>query len=111
MNFIKKYPFIVGERVKSVYGDWYTEIIEMKEIDGEIKYRITNSGIYYFQSANNFIKCEQEPFSKEEIDNTIKILNHFKNQYNKENNQLSANSYNNIIMDIKRQYKKYHESK
>ena len=72
-EFYKAFPFKIGERVKSVYGDWYTEIIEMKEIDGEIKYRVVNSGIYYFQSKYCFEKCDQSPMSKNDINKCIDI--------------------------------------
>lgn len=105
-EFYKKYPFIVGERVKSSSGDWYTEIIEMKEIDGEIKYRTTNSGIYYFQSANNFKKCEQYLYTIEELKNTIKILEHLQEQHNKNKEECAVDLYNTILKDINKQIEK-----
>ena len=105
-EFYKKYPFIVGERVKSASGDWYTEIIEMKEIDGEIKYRTTNSGIYYFQSANNFKKCEQYLYTIDDLKNTINVLEHLQEQHNKNKEECAVDLYNTILKDINRQIEK-----
>lgn len=105
-EFYEKYPFIVGERVKSASGDWYTEIIEMKEIDGEIKYRTTNSGIYYFQSANNFKKCEQYLYTIEELKKTIKILGDLQEQHYKNKEECAVDLYNIILKDISRQIEK-----
>ena len=110
-GFYKLYPFKVGERVKSAHGDWYTHIIEMKEIDGEVKYRTSGSGVNYFQSANNFVKCSEEPISKDDFKKTIEVLTKLQILHAIENNYLSVGVYTDIIMDIKRQMSKYYESK
>lgn len=108
-EFYKKYPFKVGERVKSVYGDWYTNIIEIKEIDYEIKYRITNAGKLYFQSKDRFEKCEQFDITIKDLENTKKILEYLK----KEHNNSLVDTYDIILNDINKQIKiqKCYESK
>lgn len=108
-EFYKKYPFKVGERVKSVYGDWHTNIIEMKEIDYEVKYRITNAGKFYFQSQDRFEKCEQFEVKLKDLENVKKVLESLKDEYD---NSL-IETYDIILNDINKKIKKqsFYESK
>ena len=104
-EFYVKYPFKVGEKVKSYFGDWHTRIIEAKEIDGEVRYRVTNAGIYYFQKACNFEKCRQNDFSSQELEITIHILKSLQEQY-KNTNELAYNAFSPIILEVINQLKK-----
>ena len=95
--------FKVGERVKSAHGDWYTNIIEAKEIDGVYKYRITNAGIFYFQTEDNFEKCEQYEYSIKELEKTMKVLAHLQVQHYNNKNDCAVDLYHTILKDISRQ--------
>lgn len=101
-EFLIRFPFKVGEKVKSASGNWYTTIIEMKEIDCRIKYRVQGSGIYYFQEATSFEKCNQSKYSNEVLEAVIHILKDLQNNY-KGVNELAYNAYAPIIIDVNNQ--------
>lgn len=97
-EFYKQYPFKVGERVKSAYGDWYTRIIGIREIDNRIGYRTTNGGVNnYINGVNSFEKCQQFKYSKEELQKTKEILSYIKGKHEDE---IAKNTYDVIIKDV-----------
>ena len=103
--------FKVGERVKSSYGNWHTNIIEVKEFDGVYKYRVTNSGINYFQTEDNFEKCEQYEYSIKELEKTMKVLANLQVQHYNNKNDCAVDLYHTILKDISRQIEKQKEGR
>lgn len=109
-EFWEKYPFKVGEIVKSAHGNWYTKIIGVREINKRIGYRTEGGGIdNYYANSYDFEKCPQniinkfdKPYFKynnDEIIDIITKLEYFKNKH--KNNDFAINMYNSVINDIK----------